>query len=87
MALHVALLYLGLQTVESYVLQPVIQDHSVNLPPAVVIGAQLLLGVLLGTLGVMFATPLVAAAFVVVKMLYVRDTLGDPIEVRGERRE
>ncbi len=82
-ALYVALLYLGIQTVESYLLQPIIQDRSVNLPPAVVLGGQLLLGVLVGTLGVMFATPLVAAAVVAVKLLYVRDALGDPIEVRG----
>lgn len=76
-ALWTALLYLGIQTVESYLLQPFIQDRAVSLPPAVVLGSQLLLGVLIGTLGVMFATPLAAAASVAIRMLYVEDVLGD----------
>ena len=83
MAAYVALLYLGIQTIESYLLQPLIQDKSVDLPPAVILGSQLLLGVLLGALGVMFATPLAAAAMVMVKMLYVQSVLGDPIEAQG----
>lgn len=31
----------------------------------------------------MFATPLAAAAMVMVKMLYVQSVLGDPIEAQG----
>lgn len=47
-------------------------------------GAQLVFGVLLGTLGVIFAIPLMAALAVTVKMLYVKDTLGDQIPVQDE---
>jgi predicted PurR-regulated permease PerM len=37
------------------------------------------MGVLFGLPGVVLATPLAAIALVLVKMLYVEDTLGDPI--------
>jgi len=32
----------------------------------------------------LLATPLIACLFVLVKLLYVRDTLGDTIDVAGE---
>jgi predicted PurR-regulated permease PerM len=80
---YVALLYLGVQTLESYLLMPLVQQRTVQLPPVVTLGAQLLLGVLLGTPGVVFATPLAAAALVLVRMLYVEDTLGDSVGVPG----
>lgn len=75
--LYVALLYVGVQTLESYVLTPVLQQRMVELPPALTVGMQVLLGVLAGVLGVILATPLTAAAMVMVKMWYVEDLLGD----------
>jgi predicted PurR-regulated permease PerM len=39
--------------------------------------AQVLLGVLLGGLGIMLATPLAAAGMVVVERLYLEDVLGE----------
>ncbi|MGE3269472.1 MAG: AI-2E family transporter [Chloroflexota bacterium] len=70
-------LYVAIQTVESYVLTPLVQRRTVSLPPGLTITAQVLLGVLLGGLGLALATPLTAAALVLVKMLYVEDVLGD----------
>jgi predicted PurR-regulated permease PerM len=74
-AIYVALLYLAIQLLEGYVLTPLIEQRSVRLPPALTIGAQVLLGVLVGALGVLFATPLTAALVVLIKGLYVEDTL------------
>lgn len=74
-ALQVAALYLAIQLIEGYVLTPLIEQRSVHLPPAVTIGAQVLLGVLVGAVGVLFATPLAAVIVVVVKRLYVEDAL------------
>jgi len=37
-----------------------------------------------GPLGILFATPLAVVAFVAVKKLWVRDTLGETTEVPGE---
>ncbi len=85
-ALYVLVLYLVLQNLEGFVLEPLVQQRTVALPAAIVIGSQVLLGVLLGSLGVLLATPLIACLFVLVKLLYIRDTLGDTIDVAGDGR-
>lgn len=84
LALWVGLLYLAVQSVESYILTPLIQHRAVDLPPALILLAQVLMGVTAGPLGVIVATPLAAAALVAVKRLYVEDVLGDkPDEARS----
>lgn len=82
-ALYVVLLYLAIQTVESYVLTPLVQRRTVSLPPALTISAQVALGVLLGGLGLVLATPLTVALLVLIQRLYIEDTLGDPVNVPG----
>jgi predicted PurR-regulated permease PerM len=67
--------YLLLQTLESYLLTPLIQERAIDLPPAAVIAAQVLMGLLFGILGVVLATPLAAAASVMIKRLYVEGLL------------
>jgi predicted PurR-regulated permease PerM len=74
-ALWVAGLYVGIQTVESYILTPIMQKKLVSLPPAVTIMAQVLMGTLAGGLGVVVATPLTAAALVLINEVYVKDLL------------
>lgn len=86
-ALYVALLYVAIQLAESYLITPLVQKRAVELPPALTIAGQILLGVLFGTLGLIFAVPLLATALVLVKMLYVEDVLGEPIKVPGEHHE
>jgi predicted PurR-regulated permease PerM len=76
-ALWVLALYVAVQTVESYVLTPLVQQRAVSLPPALTITAQVVLGVALGWLGLLLATPLTAVAVVLVQMLYVEDVLHD----------
>jgi predicted PurR-regulated permease PerM len=76
-AVYVLILYYGIQFVESYLITPNIERHTVLLPPALTISTQLLLGVLIGGLGLVLATPLVAIALVLVQMLYVEDVLGE----------
>jgi predicted PurR-regulated permease PerM len=67
--------YVLLQTLESYLLTPLIQERAVDLAPAVVIAAQVLMGLLFGVLGVVLATPLAAVASVMIKRLYVESLL------------
>jgi predicted PurR-regulated permease PerM len=76
-ALYVGLLYLGTQAVESYLLTPMVQRKTIELPPALTLSAQVFMGIILGGLGVALATPLTAVALVATKMLYVEDELGD----------
>ena len=75
-ALWVALLYAGIQVVESYVLAPIIDRKTIYLPPAFTITAQLIMALFAGLLGLTLATPLAAAVVVLVTMLYVQDVLG-----------
>jgi predicted PurR-regulated permease PerM len=84
-ALYVLILYLVVQNLDGFVISPLIQQRAVSLPPVLVIAAQLLLAVLFGFLGLLVAVPLVAAAFVLVKMIYVEDVLGRRVEVKGEK--
>lgn len=76
-ALYTVLLFVGIQLVEGYLLQPLIEAKAVDLPPALVIVMQLIFGTLFGFAGVALATPLAAGLSVFVKMLYVEDVLGD----------
>lgn len=76
-ALYVLGLYVGVQVIESNVVTPFIERETVELPPALTIVFQLALGVLVGGLGLVLATPLLAAVVVAVQMLYIEDVLGD----------
>lgn len=76
-ALYVLLLYIFLQSVDGYILTPLIQQRTVSLAPALTITAQLLFGVLAGTMGLLLATPLTAAAIVLIRKLYLEDVLGE----------
>jgi predicted PurR-regulated permease PerM len=73
--LWVIVLYSAIQLIESYVLTPYIQQKAVDVPPAMLIVTQVIAGVLLGFLGLLLATPLVAAVMVLVRRLYVEDFL------------
>jgi predicted PurR-regulated permease PerM len=87
LALWVGALYLVVQSLESYVLTPVVQWRAVSLPPALTIVSQVVLTVLFGVQGLLLATPLTAAGLVLVKMLYVEDALGDRMELPGADRD
>jgi len=76
-ALYVVIFYLALQGVESYIITPLIEQHQVSLPPALLITGEVLLGVLAGVTGVIVAAPLMAAVLVLVQELYIKDVLGD----------
>jgi predicted PurR-regulated permease PerM len=66
-------LYVVIQGLESYVVTPLIQRQAVALPPALIITAQVLLGVAIGWLGLLLATPITAVVMVLVRELYARD--------------
>lgn len=76
-ALYVIFLYIGVQAVESNVITPLVQKQMVYLPPAIILISQVLLGILVGGLGLILATPIIAIAMVLINMLYVEDVLGD----------
>jgi predicted PurR-regulated permease PerM len=80
-ALWVVLAYAGIQTVESYLIQPVVMSRAVSLHPAIVMFALLVMGTLFGFVGVLLAVPLVAALNVLLRELWIErmDQMGtDP---------
>ena len=75
LALWVALLFLCVQMLEGNLIAPLIQKRTVSLAPALTILSQTILGSLFGILGLVVATPLMAALVAAVRMLYVESVL------------
>ncbi|MGQ0540377.1 MAG: AI-2E family transporter [Blastocatellia bacterium] len=76
-ALYVLGLYVGVQLIESNIVTPIIERETVELAPALTIIFQLALGAMIGGLGLVLATPLLAVVVVLVEKVYVEDILGD----------
>jgi predicted PurR-regulated permease PerM len=72
-----AAIYLGASQFEANVATPLLLRQMVELPMGLTLFAVLAMGVLLGPLGVLFATPLAVVAYVLVRHFYVEDLLGD----------
>ena len=80
-------LFVFAQSLEGYVITPLVQQRMVQLPPVVTIAMQVVMGLLVGGIGVALAAPLTAAGLVLVKMLYVEDVLKEPTELPSEQAE
>jgi predicted PurR-regulated permease PerM len=76
-ALWTVALYLGVHLFEGYLVGPVLQRWFVRIPPALILGTFFAAQLLFGFFGVVLAAPLAVALFAAVKVLYVRDTLGE----------
>lgn len=70
-------IYTVIQSIEGYVIGPLIQRQAVELPPAWTLVAIVLFGSLFGVWGIALAMPLFAIGRVAVIRLYVEDWLGD----------
>ena len=62
MGLYTIFVYFLVQTFDGYVVIPMIARKTVDLAPAVVLAAQLIMGILFGILGLFLADPLLAMA-------------------------
>jgi len=74
-ALWVFLLYLVVQNIDNYVLTPIVVKQTIRMPPAMIIVAQLMMGVLFGRIGLLVAAPFAAAVMKFTQMVYVQDFL------------
>jgi predicted PurR-regulated permease PerM len=83
-ALWTLLLFLAIQQLQGNFLQPMIQKHAVDVPPAVLLFAVFASGLLFGFLGVLLAAPLTIVIYVFIQRVYVRTLLGKPIRIAGE---
>jgi predicted PurR-regulated permease PerM len=73
-------IYTVIQSIEGYVIGPLIQRHAVDTPAAWTLVAIVLLGALFGVMGIALAMPLVAIGRVAIIRFYVEDYLGDDVE-------
>lgn len=80
-----ALLFVAVQQVESNLLQPMLQRRMADVPPVLLLLSVVAVGTVLGLGGLVLAAPITVVAFVAVQKLYVRQTLGNPAEVPGEK--
>jgi predicted PurR-regulated permease PerM len=70
-------IYTVIQSIEGYVIGPLIQRRAVDTPPAWTLVAIVLLGALVGVLGIALAMPLVAIGRIAIIRFYIEDYLGD----------
>ncbi len=82
-ALGALLVFVAIQQIEGHVLQPLIQQRAVDLPPALLLFSLFGIGALFGPMGVVLAAPMTVAIYVLVKRLYVRGVLDTDTPIPG----
>jgi predicted PurR-regulated permease PerM len=83
-ALWVTLAYVVIQQAEANLLYPLLMKKRLELPPVLTIFTQGVMAIVFGFLGLLVAVPMLAAVMVPIKMLYVRDVVGDEVKLPGE---
>lgn len=71
-AIVTSLIYMVSQTIVSNIVTPLIQKRMIDIPPALTILSQVIMGTLCGALGVILAVPLLAIVIILVDELYVK---------------
>ena len=83
MGLFCIAVYIVVQTVDGYIIVPTVAKKTVDLAPALVLGAQLIFGVMFGILGLALADPLVAMG----KILLERRSERNPAAAQGDEMQ
>ena len=79
MGLYTVFVYVLIHLIDGYLIVPYIARKTVDLPPALVLAAQLIMGVLFGLLGLALADPLVAMIKIWLEREAARNS-GEPAE-------
>jgi predicted PurR-regulated permease PerM len=79
-AIITALLYMITQTIVSNIVTPIIQKKMINIPPALTIISQVIMGTLSGVLGIILAVPLLSILIILVDELYMKKINPDAVE-------
>jgi len=83
-ALWTIVAYIVIHQIEGNLVVPMVERRLVFVPPAVLLLSIVAVTQVFGTIGIIFAAPITVIAFVAVKKLYVRDSLGQPTVLPGE---
>ena len=84
MGIYTICVYFFVQTIDGYLLVPMIARKTVDLAPALVLATQLILGVLFGILGLALADPLLAMAKVALERRAEQNDAADAAETAAE---
>jgi predicted PurR-regulated permease PerM len=76
-------IYTVIQSIEGYLIGPLIQRQAVQIPPAWTLAAIVLFGALFGVMGIALAMPMVAVGRIAIIRFYVEDRLGDKLKRAG----
>lgn len=77
-------LYIVIQQLEGNVIMPLVQQRTVDLPPAIAITAVFVAAAMFGLPGLLVATPLAAVGVALVRTLYLGDVLDQAVTLPGE---
>jgi predicted PurR-regulated permease PerM len=77
-AVSVILMYIGVHFVEGNFITPIVQAEATSLPPVLAILSTVAFSLLFGPSAVLLAAPLTLLLLVVVEVLYVEESLGEP---------
>ncbi len=78
-AIIVALIYIACQTIVGNIVVPLLQKKMINIPPALTLLIQLIMGTLSGLMGIVLAVPLLAILIIVVNELYLNKQAGNEV--------
>ncbi|MBL6459092.1 AI-2E family transporter [Belnapia sp. T6] len=77
-------LYVAVQQLEANLVFPLLGQKMIHIPAMVLLFAIVAFSAVLGIGGTVLAAPLTVVAFVLVQKLYIRDVLGERMQVPGE---
>lgn len=72
-AVVVALIYIACQTIVASIVTPLLQKKIIDIPPALTLLSQLIMGTLSGIMGIILAVPLLAILIIVIEELHVKN--------------
>jgi predicted PurR-regulated permease PerM len=72
MAVIAALIYVACETIVGSIFMPLIQKRMTNIPPAITMISQLVMGLICGLMGIILAVPILLVLTIVVDELYIK---------------
>ena len=76
--------YAVVRLIQTNFITPYVQHRIIAIPPAITLFAILSIGYIFGLFGLFFSAAILVTGFTLVRSLYLREVLGEPIERPGE---
>jgi predicted PurR-regulated permease PerM len=79
--------YAVVRLIQTNFITPYIQHRIIAIPPAITLFAILSIGYIFGLFGLFFSAAILVVVFTLVRSLYLREVLGEPIERSGKESD